>query len=150
PPKKGGPQWNHASVRLLLRNPALYGARIVGNDVLRDEDGAQRIDPGQAIIDRATWRQLQDAMKRRSVSRGSTPSAERALLHGVLVCDACDAPMYARRLARGNPPPSYVCDHRACPAGQLSIDLRLPVEYATRHYLDSGSWLPAPREFVEP
>lgn len=149
PPKKGGSQWNHASVRLLLRNPALYGARIVGNDVLRDEDGAQRIDPGQAIIDRATWRQLQDAMKRRSVSRGSTPSAERALLYGVLVCDACDAPMYARRLASGNPPPSYVCGNRACPAGQVSINLRMLDEYITRHYLESWSWVPETREVVE-
>jgi hypothetical protein len=105
---KRGRLWDPSSVRVLFRNPALYGARIYHGAVMRNTDGTVRIDEGQAIIDQATFCELQTALEARATHR-ARPETDLSLLHGIAVCDPCGALLYPHRPSDPRRPARYVC-----------------------------------------
>lgn len=133
--------WAYTAVRRILNNPALAGQTRALGDVVRDVDGLPHVDPETAILDGDTWRRLQDAMGERKASTASlrrTPHADRPLLDGLALCDACGGPL--RRVAtRGYV--SYSCSRGGATVGgcpsRVTISASRLDPYVVSEFLDA-------------
>lgn len=76
--------WGLTSVRSLLALPRLYGKMTYKGEVIGD-------GVWQPILDERTWRQVQSAMRVRSVGYSKATARGKYLLSGIATCGVCGA-----------------------------------------------------------
>lgn len=117
PSPRNGDGWDVTSLSRLLRRPALAGMRVFRGALVRDPaTGLPLVDEEAALIDRATFDRLQDALAGRGGgSKTWTPRSE--MLSGLAVCQDGET-MYPNR-ARSQF--RYVC---SCSAPRRVVSMR--------------------------
>lgn len=85
--------WGLTSVRSLLALPRLYGKMTYKGEVIGD--GAW-----QPILDERTWRQVQSAMRVRSVGYSKDTARGKYLLSGIATCGVCGAGLQFSRAGK--------------------------------------------------
>ena len=93
--------WTGESVAAVLRNPAINGQRPKGDDVERGTDGRPTRDKALQIVDNATWRDLQAALRQRSAHRFDPTRHAPLLLADVVKCATCGGPMTRSGAGKG-------------------------------------------------
>lgn len=98
--------WNTQSVRAIILSPT-YTGRRAEQDKATGEFGRVilRCEP---LVDRATWRQANEALASRP-KRGPMSNEGKALLSGILFCAGCGSAMYRNQKPGGKNVPYYVC-----------------------------------------
>lgn len=144
---KRGLLWDPSSVRVLLKNPAIYGARIYHGAVMRNADGTVRIDEGQAIIDQASFRDLQTALESRATHR-ARPETDLSLLHGIAICDPCGALLYPHRPSDPRKPARYVCKGKGCPS-PVAVSMARLEEHVVKEFVGTYGHLNVIERVVE-
>jgi len=95
-----GKPWRGKSLRRILASPTIAGLRIHRGEIVGDA-----LWP--AILDRAKWEAVRDAVESRPEARVGSPRHKYLLSSGLLHCSLCDCPMRAR--PRSDKVRSYVC-----------------------------------------
>lgn len=95
-----GKPWRGKSLRRILASPTIAGLRVHHGEVVGDA-----LWP--AILDRATWEAVRDAVESRPEARVGSPPRTYLLSGGLLHCALCDCPMRAR--PRSDKVRSYCC-----------------------------------------
>lgn len=93
--------WHVTPVTRILSNPNLYGATIDHGQLVRNDDGTARIDPGQAILTLPEFVELQALLAGRKTARDNPNRDDPTLLAGLLLCGSCGRTMYPHRPAGG-------------------------------------------------
>ena len=120
---RAGSQFTLTSLRRLLMN-ILYAG------VIRHKGQTY---PGEhaAILAPGVWERVQELLARNTVlPKGRSRNKHLALLHGLLHCECCAAPMvYSYAVKRGRKYPYYVCRHAQregwakCPSKSLAASM---------------------------
>ncbi|AIK69070.1 serine integrase [Mycobacterium phage Trike] len=107
-----GTKWNTSTIRHQLKSKTLLGHMTHKGQTVYDEAGLP-VQKGPALIDRDTFKQLQDALEARGINRTKRVTGASPLL-GVAVCDVCGGPMYYRSTSNRNNTGllrQYICKH---------------------------------------
>lgn len=89
--------WHVTPITRILSNPNLYGATIAHGELIRNDDGTVRVDPGQAILTLPEFVELQGLLAGRVTARDNPNCKDPALLAGLLYCGSCSRVMYPHR-----------------------------------------------------
>jgi site-specific DNA recombinase len=104
----------------MLRSRALLGETTYGDQVVRARDGSA-VERGPALVTRAEWKALQEALDQRAA-----PERRRvqgvSLLLGFVFCGECGAGIHHQRYDRGTGPKSYY----ACRTQRLNHGCKMP------------------------
>nr|WSW48541.1 recombinase family protein [Streptomyces sp. NBC_01001] len=130
--------WSLSTVYDMLRSPIIRGHQVRRDgSLVRNPDGSPVLH-AEPLIDDETWFQLQDALKQLEVPRLHPRRKDAHELLGVLVCDMCDANMYASwNSFSGVRKGTYRCYGKLHQPGQPATStLRTPVlEYVEEQFL---------------
>jgi len=101
-----GTDWNHTTLRRLLKRHRLVGIQVRHGEVLRDAVGEPVRGNWEPILDADTFDRLQAALERDSRG-GARRGARRYLLTGTLRCGICGARMHGMVMNKGSH--GYTC-----------------------------------------
>jgi site-specific DNA recombinase len=101
-----GNEWDHRSLRKLLKGPRLAGWRVHQGVVARDAAGREVRGVWEPILTQDDYDSLQAALSGRSGRSGGRRGARRYLLSGVVRCGRCGHRMYGTTTAKGH---AYTC-----------------------------------------
>ncbi|WNN94445.1 serine integrase [Mycobacterium phage Koreni] len=107
-----GTKWNTSWLRTQLKSKTLLGHMTHNGETVYDDAGLP-VQKGPALIDRDTYKQLQDALQSRGINRTKRRTGASPLL-GVAVCDVCDGPLYYRQTKNQKGTAmlrQYICKH---------------------------------------
>ena len=91
---KGAAYFTAAQVSQLIRNPALRGMRTHKGEIVRDADGLPIVNDDLVIIPPSNWRDLDQALARRSDHAPRTRlGRERLVYQGIVTCAGCGKAM---------------------------------------------------------
>jgi DNA invertase Pin-like site-specific DNA recombinase len=119
--------WDVNTLKGVLLNPALCGARVHHGEPVREADGTIRTDPDQAILTVDQWLTLKATLGGRR--RGPQPSYTELLSGGLLRCGGCSGSLSVSRVHG-----AYQCGRPQCPS-----KVKVNIDLADRAYIDA--WL---------
>lgn len=111
-----GNEWDHRSLRQMLKGPRLAGWRVHQGSIARDADGREVRGAWEPILSQDEYDQLQAALK----GRGGRAGGRRYLLSGILRCGRCGRRMYGSATPAGH---AYACRGRQESAGAHTVSI---------------------------
>jgi DNA invertase Pin-like site-specific DNA recombinase len=137
-------EWDSSTLANLLRRPVLAGLTVHHGEILRGPDGLPRVDERAALITQEERRRLLEALDGRTVDRPQDKRANRALLHGLAVCDGCGSRLYPHRPSDPKRPARYTCQDTVCQreGRSVAVSLERLDSYVTAHFLAAWGRLP--------
>ncbi|GAA4115907.1 hypothetical protein GCM10022215_15210 [Nocardioides fonticola] len=135
-------KWHTGSVETILRNPVLAGLTVYRGDVLRDDDGNEKVDESVAILTLEEHRRLVAGLDARKV--GARPwggNTAPAILSGLARCGTCLGPLH-RGSSGSAVYREYRCANRKCQQ-RVSIKREALEDHVTSELLSRHGAEPA-------